>query len=1034
MLSVSLLGEQAIIDDASGAVRTRSSRAVALIAYLVAHAGAPQTRQRISLLFWPDSTDAQALTNLRRELHHVRQVLGDQPSLVVTSTDLSWRDTDTSKVDLRTFQTERAMALAAAADGDEQSVISHGAAAIASYGGEFLPGSYDDWILELREELLRECVDLCALVCRTQTRCGDLAAAVATARRRIALEPLEESGYRTLMELQADLGDRAGAVSTYHHCASVLERELGMIPDQATRNTLQRLLVPQQRDDAPPVPLPADPAIGRLGPGATQLVGRTRELAGLEEAWQAAAAGQPRITMVRGGAGVGKTRLVNEVAELARLQGAVVAVAQCFGTSGRLALAPVADWLRNPAIQSGLSELDPVFRAEVARLTPSAGARDGGDASMRAMVDAWQGQRFFEGLARALLAVRRPMLLVLDNVQWCDQETLAFIAFFLGLAPEAPLMVAATRRDDGLDEDRELLEWTVRMRASGRLTEIALSPLDPSDTGLLAAAVGGPALQAPDAELMQAMTGGFPLYVIETVRAMAGPGGALQPSADLAGVLRNRLEQASPMAREIAGLASAVGRDFGLDLLTEASDLEADEVVRAVDELWGRRILHELSDGYDFSHDLLRESAYEQVSPPRRWLLHRRLAQGLELLHADNTDAVSAQLAEQYARGGRAERAVSYYRRAAEVASERFAHMEAIRLLRESHRLTHGQPRGKTRDRQELAILEAMAAPVTAQLGYAAPGLERVLERTVVVAERLGRKESVVEALFGLWTTRFVQGRMADSYDGAVRSLELATPGSEQAGGAHFGIAGSAFALGRPVEAIKHFDQAAELNSGGEKPWSIGTRPDVLGQAFHAHAQWLLGRSDDARDTAIRVVEVARDAEHPFSLAVALAYSGVTHQMLEDEVGLRLAVDELCDLCERYEFAYYREWAMILSGWTRPGVKGFELVRRGVDNLKAAGSFARMPYWLSLLADLQRIHGEDAAAMASLDAAVASGHARGDVWWLPEVMRKRAAFEEGDARIARLRSALALASRQGSVALIQRCESDLAAHGVLPRS
>ena len=97
MLSVSLLGEQAIIDDASGAVRTRSSRAVALIAYLVAHAGAPQTRQRISLLFWPDSTDAQALTNLRRELHHLRQVLGDQPSLVVTSTDLSWRDTETSR-------------------------------------------------------------------------------------------------------------------------------------------------------------------------------------------------------------------------------------------------------------------------------------------------------------------------------------------------------------------------------------------------------------------------------------------------------------------------------------------------------------------------------------------------------------------------------------------------------------------------------------------------------------------------------------------------------------------------------------------------------------------------------------------------------------------------------------------------------------------------------------------------------------------------------------------------------------------------
>jgi hypothetical protein len=83
MLHVSLLGEQAITDDEIG-VRTRSSRTVALVAFLVVHAGSPQPRQRIAGLFWPDSTEMQALTNLRRELHHLRQVLGREPSLVVT--------------------------------------------------------------------------------------------------------------------------------------------------------------------------------------------------------------------------------------------------------------------------------------------------------------------------------------------------------------------------------------------------------------------------------------------------------------------------------------------------------------------------------------------------------------------------------------------------------------------------------------------------------------------------------------------------------------------------------------------------------------------------------------------------------------------------------------------------------------------------------------------------------------------------------------------------------------------------------------
>ena len=173
----------------------------------------------------------------------------------------------------------------------------------------------------------------------------------------------------------------------------------------------------------------------------------------LQDAWRAAAAGRRGLALVRGGAGVGKTRLVAEVAEMARLQGAVVASAQCFGTPGRLALAPVADWLRNDAVQSAAATLDPAWRAEVGRLVP-AGGHGGRGTGPRAMADAWQRHRFFEGLARALMAVGRPLLLVLDNMQWCDQETLAFITFCLGLADDAQLLVAATLRDDNLGEDR----------------------------------------------------------------------------------------------------------------------------------------------------------------------------------------------------------------------------------------------------------------------------------------------------------------------------------------------------------------------------------------------------------------------------------------------------------------------------------------------------------------------------------------------------------------------------------------------------
>ena len=331
MLHVSLLGERSITDDGAG-IQVRSSHAVALVAFLAAHAGAPQPRQRIAGMFWPDSTDAQALTNLRRELHHLRQVLADDRSLVVTPRDLCWRDCGTCRVDLRVFDSERQAALAAAAAGDDAGVLAHAATAVAQYKGDLLPGGYDDWLLEARSELERQCTDLCDLLCTARARTGDLAGAVDAVRRRIQLQPLEEAGYRTLMLLQADLGDRAGAVSTYHHCASVLERELGVIPDPATRQAFQRLMAD---GDPAGASLPGpQPDAARSGLAAARLVGRSRELGLLQDLWRAAAAGRPGLALVGGGAGVGKTRLVAEIAEMARLQGAVVASSQCFGMLG----------------------------------------------------------------------------------------------------------------------------------------------------------------------------------------------------------------------------------------------------------------------------------------------------------------------------------------------------------------------------------------------------------------------------------------------------------------------------------------------------------------------------------------------------------------------------------------------------------------------------------------------------------------------------------------------------------------------------
>jgi hypothetical protein len=409
--------------------------------------------------------------------------------------------------------------------------------------------------------------------------------------------------------------------------------------------------------------------------------------------------------------------------------------------------------------------------------------------------------------------------------------------------------------------------------------------------------------------------------------------------------------------------------------------------------------------------------------------LHRRIAQGLELLHADDTDMVSAQLAEQYARGGRPDRAVAYYRRAADVAAGMFAHDEAIRLHREALAIVRDRPAGRDRERQELAVLEALAAPLCARYGYSSPEVQQAVERSVELAETLGRKDSKLTGLVALWTSRFVQGRTVDGYMAANQALALVDPGSEQSGPAHFAVGGSAVSLGMPAEGLRHLELAATQASGAVS-LTIGTRPDVHGTAWAAHAHWLLGHDGEALASCQGAIKLARAIDHPFSLAVALAYGGITHQMRGDISAVRDTVSELRELCERHDFAYYREWGLILDGWSRADEPGIGLAKQGISNLKSLGAFARMPYWLSLLADLSARTGRPDTARATLDAAIVAAKTRDDLWWLPEVMRMRAARDERQAAISRLGSAAEMASGHGSIALLRRCETDLRDLGV----
>ena len=187
---MSLLGEQ-YVKGSTATNLARSSRPIALLGFLAVHTNAPQPRQRLAGIFWPDSTEAQARTNLRRELHYLRVLLGDDQSLLVEPLTLMWRELPTCRVDVCVFHRERQLALQALAAGDH-TAARHGVAAVTEYHGDLLPGMYDDWVLVEREQLRRQCVELCDHLVAGWRDAGDLERAVEYGRIRVRLEPLED--------------------------------------------------------------------------------------------------------------------------------------------------------------------------------------------------------------------------------------------------------------------------------------------------------------------------------------------------------------------------------------------------------------------------------------------------------------------------------------------------------------------------------------------------------------------------------------------------------------------------------------------------------------------------------------------------------------------------------------------------------------------------------------------------------------------------------------------------------------------------
>ncbi len=1025
-----------------------SLRAQSLLAYLVLHADTPQPRQHLAFLLWPDTTESQARNNLRQFIYLLRHALPDANRFLAADTStVYWKIDESQDIDLQSFECSlREIAAAEQQHKDPKIVQPLLEQAIAFYQGDLLPGCYDDWIVPDRERLRQGYFVACQKLVRVLESQREYEAALQINQRLLRLDPLDENTYVSLMRLHSLNNNHTGARQTYQIAVETLKRELGVEPGEALRAAYKRLEHPAQ--------LVSSVSADQASANSYRLVGRQVEWRGLQAAWQHAANGNSHFTLITGEAGIGKSRLAEELFIWVNKQGFTAARARCYAAEGRLSLAPAMEWLRSPALRSHLTTLSKIWLAEVGRLLPEL-LTDYPDLPRPEPINEYgQRQHFFEALVRAVLTAPRPTLLWIDDLHWCDPVSLEWLHFLLRYQPNSSLLVLGTARSEESPPDHPLVALARQLRSENKLNSIDLVPLDAAETIKLASQVAERDLDVAEAMSLFRQTEGNPLFVVETVRARMGNEPEIEVLSSshqeddkenvlpprVYSVIAGRLARLSPAARKVTEIGAAIGREFTLDVLLQVGQGGEAATTNALDELWQKRILHEqIANVLDFTHDKLREVAYAETSLPHRRMLHRRIAQALEALNVNNLDAVSAQIAAQYESAGLFEQALPYFQRASSVAAKLYANDEAIALLRHALALLSHFPAGTKRDSQELPLQLALSWLFSITQGWTSPDVEQCLNRAQILSDRVGDLEQKAHTLQGLEILYAVQARLDRVRDmhPEVHQLFVKTQGSLPPKAALM-YASTSFHMGHLLEARQQFESIVAIRDdlySQNLLTSQGLNHVVHGQIYLSHILWCLGYPRLALNNANTAIEFARKNELPFDRAKAVTYLALLHEWCAGFDAFCKNAGDAYSLTSTYKAPYYHTWAGILLSFARalqqPDADNLTRLRDSIHTFIETGAHLRLPVYFSLLARAYLKAGLFDEGLAALEQAFAESSNNKEVWWDAELHRLRgelmgAKGENPDDVEVTFQRALDIATAQQAKSLELRAATSLA--------
>jgi class 3 adenylate cyclase/tetratricopeptide (TPR) repeat protein len=659
------------------------------------------------------------------------------------------------------------------------------------------------------------------------------------------------------------------------------------------------------RDQAGALPLP--PALEMsAGTQRSRFVGREADLEALLAQWQRVRGGELRASVIAGEPGIGKTRLAAELARCAHRDGALVLYGRC-DEEGLIPFQPFVEALSHYArARSEPQEANDL--AEVAVLVPGLG--DGARRDDQPARDPGaERYRLFEGVRSLIgrLGADSPVTLVLDDLHWADRPTLMLVKHLLRSPEDLPLLVVGTYRDTDLGRTHPLAEVLADLRREVHVERVALHGLTPDAVRDMLASWAG---HDPAPRFVSALhdeTEGNPFFIEEVIRHLVESGVLFEREGrwtsetpvehmgipeGVRAVIGRRLSRLSEECNRVLASASVLGREFEFAAVEALAPVDEDALLAALEEALDAQLLVEVgtsgNPAYGFTHALVRETLYDELSLPRKQRLHLRAAEAFETL---GDEPPVAAVASHYRLAGAAadpDKAIEYSVAAGDAATAVLAWEEALVHWRGALEILeeHGDPARQARLLERLGDLMYAA-------GFDLPEGIAFLERALPLYRQAGQEERAAQVhsrlgryLSTFWGPTMDVSRGLEHLEAAERFLREGEPGVPLAS-TYIGLATAKLWEPRTDEVIEDSRRAIE----------IAERLD--NEALWVNAAGLLG---NGLLFAGELAEGHRLLERAYSTADRLNHGWLCFLISWLDAGSRYALFEPAEtvrLCER---------------------------------------------------------------------------------------------------------------------------------------